>query len=372
MSEVDEEDMLAQMNSMAAATARSQQAEIGLEHAANGYVAEGQELNDLLGLSIGAAVDDIIKVALLNPVKDVTSNRGKRIRAKLVTLSYTLLAEGTTPSRVETVQCRTCAEVVELIHAGSLVVDDIEDGSTTRRGKPALHIRYGLPTALNAGNWLYFWPAQLIKGLELPSRTALSVYECYHRTLLRAHFGQAMDLGSRIDRLLQTRVPEVCLATMDLKTGALMGFAMMLGAAIGGATEAAITLLDQFGRDLGIALQMFDDLGNVLGIREPAKKYEDLVLYRPSWAWGCAARTSSPQSYEQFVAAVGKLPDARELENWIDKHRLIQRMRESARHRLESALDYLEAGLESKHVRWSVRGFEEIRELGEEIALAYD
>jgi geranylgeranyl pyrophosphate synthase len=62
---------------------------------------------------------------------------------------------------------------------------------------------------------------------------------------------------------------------------------MMLGAPIAEATEAATSLVDEFGRDLGIALQMFDDLGNVLGIREPAKKYEDLVLYRPSWAWGC-------------------------------------------------------------------------------------
>ena len=67
----------------------------------------GPELNGLLGLRSGAAVDDIIKVALLNPVKDVTSNRGKRIRGKLVALSYRLLAEGNTPSRVETVQCRT-------------------------------------------------------------------------------------------------------------------------------------------------------------------------------------------------------------------------------------------------------------------------
>ena len=214
--------MLAQMNSMAAATARSQHAEIGLEHAANGHVADGPELMVLLGLRSGTAVDDVIKVALLNPVKDVTSNRGKRIRGKLVTLSYRLLAEGSAPSHIETVQCGICAEVVELIHAGSLVVDDIEDGSITRRGKPALHIRYGLPTALNAGNWLYFWPFQLIKALELPNRTALAVYECYHRTLLRAHFGQAMDLGSRVDSLLQTRVPEVCLATMELRTGALM------------------------------------------------------------------------------------------------------------------------------------------------------
>jgi geranylgeranyl pyrophosphate synthase len=352
---------------MAAATARSQLAEIGLDHAAN-----GAELSGLLGLRGGAAVDDIIKVALLNPVKELTSNRGKCIRGKLVALSYRLVAEGSTPSLGETAQCRTCAEVVELIHAGSLVVDDIEDGSITRRGKPSLHIRYGLPTALNAGNWLYFWPFQLLKGLELPSRTVLSVYEYYHRTLLRAHFGQAMDLDSRVDRLLQNRVPEVCLATMELKTGALMGFAMVLGAAIGGSTEAGISLLDQFGRDLGVALQMFDDLGNVLGIREPAKKYKDLVLYRPSWAWGCAARTSLPRDYEQFVAAVDELPSARELENWIDKHRLIQRMRENARHQLQSAFDHLKVGLELKHVRWSVRVLDEIRELGEEIALAYD
>lgn len=364
--------MLAHRTSMAPATARSQHAEIGLEHTGNGYLADGAELSELLGLRSGAAVDDIIKGALLNPVKDLISNRGKRIRGKLVALSYRLVAESTTPSLVQTTQCRTCAEVVELIHAGSLVVDDIEDGSVTRRGKPALHIRYGLPTALNTGNWLYFWPFQLLKGLELPSRTILSVYEYYHRTLLRAHFGQAMDLGSRVDRLLQNRVPEVCLATMELKTGALMGFAMGLGAAIGGSNEAVTSLLDQFGRHLGVALQMFDDLGNVLGIREPAKKYEDLVLYRPSWAWGCAAKTTLPRDYEQFVAAVGKLPDARELENWIDEHRLIPRMRENARNQLQSAFDHLKAGFELRHVRWSARGLEEIRELGEEIARAYD
>jgi geranylgeranyl pyrophosphate synthase len=357
---------------MTAAITRRRHTEIGIEHEANGHVADGPELMALLGLKSGAAVDDIIKVALLNPVKDVTSNRGKRIRGKLVALSYRLVAEGNTPWLVETAQCRTCAEVVELIHAGSLVVDDIEDGSITRRGKPSLHIRYGLPIALNAGNWLYFWPFQLIKALNLPRRTALSVYECYHRTLLRAHFGQAMDLGSRVDRLLQTRVPDVCIATMELKTGALMGFAMMLGAAIAGPAEAATFLMDEFGRDLGVALQMFDDLGNVLGIREPAKKYEDLVLYRPSWAWGCAARTCTPKNYEEFIAAVGKLPDAGELEIWIDKHRLIQRMRESARHRLEFAFDHLKVGLEASHLQWSVRAFDEMRELGDEIAVAYD
>src|SRR5262249_40402 len=83
---------------------------------ANGDVTEEEKLNDVLGLRSGATVDDIIKVSLLNPVKYVTSNHGKRIRGKLVTLSYRLLAEGSTPSHAEAVQCGICAEVVELIH----------------------------------------------------------------------------------------------------------------------------------------------------------------------------------------------------------------------------------------------------------------
>src|SRR5262245_54936398 len=132
--------MLVQMNSMTEATARRTHAATSLEHSANGYVTEDEKLKDLLGLRSGAAVDDIIKVALLNPVKEMTSNHGKRIRGKLVTLSYRLLTDGNTPSAVEAVQCRICAEVVELNHAGSLVVDDIEEGRMIRRRQRALHI----------------------------------------------------------------------------------------------------------------------------------------------------------------------------------------------------------------------------------------
>ena len=133
-----------------------------------------------------------------------------------------------------------------------------------------------------------------------------------------------------------------------------------------------MALVDEFGRNLGIALQMFDDLGNVLGVREPAKKYEDLMLSRPSWAWGCAAKVSSPENYNKFVAAVGKLPDSRELDNWIEEYRFIQRMRQGARHRLEWTFDHFKLGLESARLRWSARVFDEIRNLGEEIAIAYD
>jgi geranylgeranyl pyrophosphate synthase len=363
--------MLARNEKVMAAATRSHPQEVELDRIPKGLLVDNANLTKLLGVKCGSALEDIIQVALLSPVKDLTSNHGKRIRGQLVHLSCRLVIEGNPFSVIEAKQCRICAEVVELIHAGSLVVDDIEDGSRIRRGKPALHIRYGLPIALNAGNWLYFWPFELVKALELPSETTLSVYEYYHQTLLRAHFGQAIDLGSRVDRLLQSCVAEVCRTSMALKTGALMGFAMVLGGAVGGATKDTILVLDDFGRELGVALQMFDDLGNVLGIREPSKRYEDLTLYRPSWAWACAAKTSLPNGYQQFVSAVYKLPDSRELEAWINEHDLIQTMREGARHQLESAYNRLRAGLESRHVRWSLRAFEELRTVGEEITLAY-
>lgn len=290
---------------------RSRYEEYGPNPDARDHLADCEDLSNLLGLRYGAEVDDIIRIALFSPVEHLTSNCGKRIRGQLVHLAYRLVTDDNPGSLVAAKQCRTCAEVVELIHAGSLVVDDIEDGSRIRRGKPALHIRYGLPIALNAGNWLYFRPFEFIRQLGLSDQTTLKIYERYHRTLLRAHFGPAIDLGSRVERLPQSRVAQVCLASMELKTGALMGFATALGAALGGAIEPVISVLDDFGRDLGVALQMYDDLGNVLGTREPVKKHEDLMLSRPSWAWACAATASSKRDYEKFVLAAGNLPDAR-------------------------------------------------------------
>jgi geranylgeranyl pyrophosphate synthase len=330
------------------------------------------QLQDLLGLDDPAQVEDILQKALLNPIHELTSSPGKRVRGKLVALAYRLLSNGAQQTAVSARRLRIGSEVLELIHAGSLIVDDIEDGSRMRRGIPALHVRYGLPIALNAGNWLYFWPFQLVKDLELADDTTLRAYQYYHRTLLRAHFGQALDLGTGVDTLAQDRVAEVCLVALALKTGALMGFAMVMGGLIAGAGESATALLNDFGRDLGVALQMFDDIGNVSGAREPSKQYEDFTLCRPSWAWAWAAMNSSPAEYARFVDAVGKLPDPNALEEWIAKHELVKKARASAYHHLGLTFAGLKKGLEAERIRWSKRAFEDLQAMGEEIAAAYE
>lgn len=328
-------------------------------------------LTELIGFDAAPAVTNILADVLMRPIAELASNPGKRIRAQLVSFSYRLLTGDRPLSHVATKRYRSCAEAIELLHAGSLIIDDIEDGSTVRRGRPALHRLYGVPIALNAGNWLYFWPAELLKQTGLSEDDLLLVYEHYHTTLLRAHFGQALDLGTRVDTLAQDAVTEVCLASMRLKTGALMGFATLLGAALADASEQLLSLIEQFGRDLGVALQMFDDLGNAIGKCEPAKRYEDLTLSRPSWLWACAAQSSSPADYRNFVAAARKLPDAAALECWMERHELVRRTRRSARAHLDLSFEVLRNRLTADHVGWSPQVLEELYALGEEIAVAY-
>ncbi len=336
-----------------------------------GFLPGGTELNELLGSNVNDSVLQRLEAALLKPIRELTEHRGKRIRAQLVTLGYQLVSSVTPVPLCAEEQCRICVEAVELLHAGSLVVDDIEDGSRARRGRAALHVRYGIPVALNAGNWLYFWPFELLRKLRLPQEKLLFVYEHYHRTLLRAHFGQALDLGSRVDTLPPDQIRNICLASMELKTGALIGFALALGGLIGGAPERVLRILDDFGRDLGVGLQMFDDLGNMVSQCEPSKRYEDLMLCRPSWAWTCAAEASSETDFAAFVRAVRKLPAADDLQAWLEGHDLIARGRQRAHDHLSWAFQRLEQRLDGERITWSKRAFEELRELGEKIAIAY-
>lgn len=332
---------------------------------------EREQLAEILGLDDLGAVEEVLHRALLNAIRESTATHGKRFRGQLVAFSYRLLS-GDTPSSLQAAKnCRLAAEAIEFIHAGSLVIDDIEDGSAMRRGRPALHLRYPMPIALNAGNWLYFWPFELFQKLALAEDRLLHIYESCHRTLLRAHFGQAIDLGAEIDTLDQSQVTEVCMASMRLKTGALMGFAALLGGAVAGTPDVSLSILDDFGRDLGVGLQMFDDLGNVIGRCDPVKRYEDLMLSRPSWVWACAAANSTAADYREFLAAVRRLPDSAALEVWLEGHDVIRQTRQSAKQYLDLSFTELEKRLAAAGEHWSRRAFNEMRDLGEEIAVAY-
>jgi geranylgeranyl pyrophosphate synthase len=127
--------------------------------------------------------------------------------------------------------------LVEILHAGSLIVDDIQDGSAYRRGKPALHVLVGVPLALNAGNWLYFLPHRLLQDLRLDSHVELELRRALDRGVLRCHYGQALDLGVRLGSLSQREVRGVVSLCTRLKTGSLLELAAEVGAIAAGSIK---------------------------------------------------------------------------------------------------------------------------------------
>ncbi len=231
-----------------------------------------------LGVEPGAVPDRLWDAALLGPARAFLSRPGKAFRARLVELGWALAGgDGPCPPAL--------MQLVELLHAGSLIVDDIQDASETRRGGPALHRTHGLPVALNTGNWLYFVALELIDALDVAPEARRRLYHAAVRTMTRCHHGQALDLSVHIGLLAHHEVPGVVATTTRLKTGALMGWAASSAALAAGAEPARVEAIARFGEGLGAGLQMLDDLSGLLNPARRHKGLEDLRGARPTWAW---------------------------------------------------------------------------------------
>jgi geranylgeranyl pyrophosphate synthase len=319
----------------------------------------------LLDVEQRRSAGELLEKFLFEPIRDLRDRPSKEIRGQLVRLGGRIATERDGAQARKNLDI--AEEVVELLHAGSLIVDDIEDGSAIRRGQPSIHRSYGVPIALNAANWLYFWPLHRIGSMDVRAEQELELYRRYHRTLLRAHFGQAIDVGLDMTLVDQSEVREICLLSMELKTGALTAFALGMGAVLTGVLRETLAEIDAFGHGFGVALQMFDDLGNLKGASAP-KQFEDLQLRRPSWVWAMAAQQSL-RDYRGFLQAVRKLPDCSHLELWLKKSDFHLRARKQAHEHVVRICRNLE---ESVVLRGrQVEGFMELQRLGLSVERAY-
>lgn len=250
--------------------------------------------SDSLGeLGDGAAKDvpwRLWRKALYAPLHDFLHRPGKEFRAELVEVCWRLGGRKDSPPL-------ELLLVVEALHAGSLIVDDIEDASTERRGRPALHHIYGMPTALNAGNWLYFWPFRLLDRLDVSSELKAAAHRMTTRVLLECHYGQALDLSVDLSALDPNEVPGVVRAISELKTGSLVGLAAGLGALMSGADENIVRAAVRFGRDLGVGLQMLDDLSGLVNEKRRHKGAEDLENDKPTWPWAWLATSLDAKTF---------------------------------------------------------------------------
>ncbi|MCH8840664.1 MAG: polyprenyl synthetase family protein [Planctomycetes bacterium] len=202
------------------------------------------------GSSCPARLREAIRYSLLAP--------GKRLRPQLV-----LLAAGACGT--ETEQALPAAVAVEMVHAYSLVHDDLPamDNDDLRRGRPTCHKQFGEATAILVGDALLTRAFEILASEVRPptaaARCCAELAQAAGATALVG--GQADDLDAQFGNLSRDQLESI----HRRKTGALFRVSLRLGAIVAEASPEQLQALDQFGGHLGLAFQVVDDLLDVSG-----------------------------------------------------------------------------------------------------------
>ncbi|MDV3308216.1 MAG: polyprenyl synthetase family protein [Cyclobacteriaceae bacterium] len=191
--------------------------------------------------------------SLYEPIRYVMRLGGKRIRPMLTLLSYALF-------RNDVRSILPYAVAVEVFHNFTLMHDDIMDRAPLRRGKPTVHEKWNLSTAILSGD------VMLVKVYELFSTldpiTFRTTVEAFNACATRVCEGQQWDMHFES----ANNVTEAAyLRMIQDKTAALLGFSLELGAILAGADEIARKRLREFGLHIGTGFQLRDDLLDAYG-----------------------------------------------------------------------------------------------------------
>ncbi|HUT21239.1 MAG TPA: polyprenyl synthetase family protein [Anaerolineae bacterium] len=191
--------------------------------------------------------------------------QGKRLRPVLC-----LLACEAAGGRIE--QALPAAAAIELVHNFSLIHDDIEDGSATRRHRATVWKLWGQPQAINVGDGMY--TAAYVKLSQLPERgvplqRAMTALRTLSETCLTLTEGQYLDMTFEDEPTVGL---EDYLWMIRCKSAALIACATQLGALLGGAQPEVIAAYRQFGDYLGMAFQVIDDILGIWGSEDETGK----------------------------------------------------------------------------------------------------
>ncbi|MDR9381370.1 MAG: polyprenyl synthetase family protein [Natronomonas sp.] len=194
--------------------------------------------------------------ALSDPIWELLDRGGKRWRAILFLLFVEAL--GDDPEAY-----LEYAVIPEVLHNGTIIVDDVEDGATHRRGEPALHHTHGMDIALNAGNAMYFLPLKIITRNpgDLRADVRLDAYEMLMYELNRTHLGQGMDIRWHNQKEIEITDAEY-LEMCACKTGCLSRIVARL-AAIVTDNQGVEQAVAKYAEDMAIAFQIADDVLDV-------------------------------------------------------------------------------------------------------------
>ncbi len=222
---------------------------------------------------------------------DFLSRGGKHLRPFVTLAIYDALKEGkaTSENGKQVIRewpdyIKRAAMSIETFHKASLVHDDVEDADEFRYGSPALHLAYGIPTAINVGDYLIGLGYRLVsrEAAAMGSDCAASILDLLADSHQRLSEGQGAELLWR-DAKDKRISPVDALRIYALKTAPAFEAAFLTGVRLAGPAEKYTEAFKKLSRDLGIAFQILNDLADWQGDdNNKMSKALDLIGGRPT------------------------------------------------------------------------------------------
>jgi geranylgeranyl pyrophosphate synthase len=242
--------------------------------------------------------------AIAEPIWDMLDRGGKRWRPAL----FLLICEA---CGKEADDYLDFAIIPEVVHNGTLIIDDIEDSSDLRRGKPCTYKIFDVDIAVNAGNAMYYLPLVPLmeKKDSLPAETLRDVYEIYVQEMINLSIGQAMDIAwhrglANANHITEADYLQMC----AYKTGTLARMAAKLAAALVGVEAELVDKLGHFAESIGVAFQMQDDILDLTGKEFAEKKGglgQDITEGKRTLLVICALESASPEDKQRLIDILG-------------------------------------------------------------------
>jgi len=197
---------------------------------------------------------------LYRPCRSILASGGKHIRPALCLMANELFGNLSEDAF-------HAALALELFHNFTLIHDDIMDEAPLRRGKPAIHAEYGLPTGILAGDVMNIYAYEQLNKIN-PSFLP-AVLRIFNTTAIEVCEGQQLDMD--YEALNEVTVEEY-LKMISLKTSVLLAASLRIGAVLGAAGKEDAENIYQFGKNLGMAFQLQDDYLDAFGAGEQTGK----------------------------------------------------------------------------------------------------
>ncbi|MEO2220343.1 MAG: polyprenyl synthetase family protein, partial [Nitrosopumilus sp.] len=188
---------------------------------------------------------------------------GKRLRPYMVIRSCQILGGKSSDAMIS-------ASAVEMVHNFTLVHDDIMDNDDMRHGVPTVHKKFGMPVAILAGDVLFSKAFQIISESKLSPKATTHLISRLAKACVDVCEGQLLDIKMADEKKIPTQAEYITM--IGKKTAALFDVSCAMGAICATNKPKDISNLSAFGRNLGIAFQITDDLIGVMGDPKVTKK----------------------------------------------------------------------------------------------------